>query len=159
MMTVDYSTYPRASITGVMHPGTRVLMAVPRELIRIYFDERREPNFLPADDPRWNNLRPWKEVQAELYPDAETPQQRARRLDVEHRARVAEWEAAVRATEWGRDPLWQYGSRAYDGAGETLDPRTGRTWFPRARLMLRYGTTDLATYAERRGLPYPRREP
>lgn len=156
---IDYSSYPRASITGVMHPGTRVLMAVPRELIRIYWDERREPNALPAADPRWANLRPWSEVQAELYGTPESPAARRRRLDAEYRARVAEWEAAVRSTEWGRDPLWAYGSRVYDGAGETLDPRTGRSWFPRAQLMIKYGTTDLATYADRRGLPYPRREP
>lgn len=156
MTKLDYASYPRAAITKVMHPGLRVLMAVPRDMLSVYYRPDRSPAHTDAADPAWEKLRPWADVEREMAVSAESPAARRRRLDAEYHDAVYAWGEAVRATEWGRDPLWNHVGKTTDGA--TTDGRTGRAWFPRLRLLARYGTTSLAQYAARQGYVYPERQ-
>lgn len=181
-MTIDYATFPKQSLTRVVHPSQQVVghphnnvaWAVPDAILGQFYRPanpdagRPEPWYLDADSPRWAaDLLPWAKA-LKLY-STQKPTQSAEELArklAEDRHRVAreQYRAAVQALPGGMDPLWRYSSDGDDVAGEDdlrfmVGQHTiggwSRTWYPRVVLRLRYGTTSLREYAERNGIAYP----
>ena len=145
-----YDDHAGEAIEGVMHPVTRVMMGVPASLKSRYW--REGVGFVLGAD--WDALRPLSDF--ETVPIVtESPAARQRRRWREYHARVAEWERAIYATEWGRDPMWRVPKPIMDAGGPSIDPRSGASIWHQARLFLKYGTTSLVDYAASKGLPYP----
>lgn len=168
-----YTDHPEDQLTIVMRLTTRIGYAVPASQLGTYWRPHRPDGadgswFLAGDDPAWNELLQWfpfaSQTAAGDYPTR--VRVHLRHLEDAARAKAQDdWWAAVRATEWGMDPLWDYKS---DGEDEPDNPANDDAYkladestpdvpprYPRRELREKYGTTSLTEYAARQGLPSP----
>lgn len=145
----------------VMQPATdthaRILRGCPRSILDRYY--RSEPTgawFLPGFADAWSELPTWDELHPLASEDPVLKQQRA--IEEFGRAQM-DWEARVKATDWGSDPDWWRPASQLDESACWYDPRRKVLRYPARELRERYGTTSLVEYARSRGMPPPVLQP
>ena len=141
----------------VMQPATpehpRIPRGCPKSLLdRYYRQESDGAWFLPGFADAWNDLPRWDELHPLASEDPVLKQQRA--IEAFGQAQ-REWEAVVRATDWGSDPNWWRPASHLDASACWYDPVRKVVRYPARELIERYGTTSLIEYATRMGLPPP----
>ena len=145
----------------VMQPATptqhRQLRGCPASLIDRFWRSTRSDGeqgawFLDGADPQWDELPLWSDLHPLAAPDPVLEQQR--RIEAFGREQQ-DWEARVRATDWGSDPNWWRPIAQLDASAAYYDPVRKAVRSPHRELMERYGTTSLVEYARWQGMRPP----